>query len=302
MLSAVTGAGRRTPMFLGVADPVLPEEPESPPGQSAEIPLLSTVCREHYGPLPGTRREVREIAKLFQKKPGNEDCERVRLILGEDASDRKLSELALSGELNRFEYIHFATHAEVDDLHHLGASLVLGADFGEDAGGGWGFSDGRLTASEILRTWTLDAELVTFSACRTALGQRAGGDGYVGFTQVLLATGARSVLLSLWDVPDDATTLLMHRFYRNLIRDGTSKAEALWEAKVWLRKLSRTERDNTLAALSETRGTNREPTRGLRIVPAEPSRGPHPYAHPYYWAGFILLGSSSWNAPIPPAH
>src|SRR5262249_57840559 len=71
--------------------------------------------------------------------------------------------------------------------------------------------DGRLTVREIQRSWELKAELVTLSACETALGRQAGGEGFVGFTQALLMSGARSVGLSLWKVDDRATALLMRR-------------------------------------------------------------------------------------------
>src|SRR5262249_56784503 len=96
----------------------------------------------------------------------------------------------------------------------------------------------------IQRSWELKAELVTLSACETALGRDAGGEGFVSFTQALLMSGSRSVCLSLWKVADKATALLMQRFYANLLgrRAGLSrplpKAEALDEAKRWLRGLT----------------------------------------------------------------
>ena len=65
--------------------------------------------------------------------------------------------------------------------------------------------DGRLSVREIQRGWELNAELVTLSACETALGREAGGEGFVGFTQALLMSGTRSVCLSLWKVDDTAT-------------------------------------------------------------------------------------------------
>jgi CHAT domain-containing protein len=57
--------------------------------------------------------------------------------------------------------------------------------------------DGRLTAEEVLRSWHLDSELVTLSACQTALGKYERGEGFVGFAQALLLAGSRSVCLSL---------------------------------------------------------------------------------------------------------
>ena len=70
-------------------------------------------------------------------------------------------------------------------------------------------SDGRITAEQILNTWTLDADMVVFSACETGLGRKAGGEGYLGFAQALFIKGARSLVLSQWAVDDAATSLLM---------------------------------------------------------------------------------------------
>jgi CHAT domain-containing protein len=153
-------------------------------------------------------------------------------------------------------------------------------------------TDGRLTAERILRGWKLDAELVTLSACETGLGRYAGGEGHLGFSQALFVAGARSLVLSLWEVDDASTALLMTRFYENLIGtpDGLAKpmlkAEALAEAKRWLRELD-PEEVRVLTKDLDTRGT-----RG-RVVPRQPAQNPQPartYEHPYYWSGFILIG------------
>jgi CHAT domain-containing protein len=154
--------------------------------------------------------------------------------------------------------------------------------------------DGRLSVREIQRGWKLKAELVTLSACDTALGRNAGGEGFVGFTQALLISGASSVCLSLWKVDDLATSLLMQRFYQNLLgkRDGLrsplSKAEALREAKSWLRNLppeevpvlARKEPRKPLKARSEPRTS---------LKGYDPSTT-MPFDHPYYWAAFVLVG------------
>jgi CHAT domain-containing protein len=55
----------------------------------------------------------------------------------------------------------------------------------------------------------LDAELVTLSACQTGLGRKAAGEGYLGFSQALFLANARSLIVSLWQVDDLATSLLM---------------------------------------------------------------------------------------------
>src|SRR5262249_31390253 len=139
--------------------------------------------------------------------------------------------------------------------------------------------DGRLSVREIQRGWDLKAELVTLSACESARGKYAGGEGFVGFAQALLMSGARSVCLSLWKVDDTATALLMERFYANLrgIRPGIPgpmpKATALAEAKAWLRGLTRDEVTAVAARLSEgeprgTGATRRKPVARASGVPA----------------------------------
>jgi CHAT domain-containing protein len=138
------------------------------------------------------------------------------------------------------------------------------------------------------------------SACESGLGRYAGGEGYLGFAQALFVKGARSLVLSQWRVDDKATALLMTRFYQNLLgkRPGLStplpKAEALDEAKRWLRNLTVDEAGTELAALD--RGTVRplvDEVDGPAPRAASSSAGPagvRPYAHPYYWASFILIG------------
>ncbi len=150
-------------------------------------------------------------------------------------------------------------------------------------------SDGAITAEQIARTWQLDADLVVLSACESGLGLMAGGEGYLGFAQPLFAKGARSILLSQWKVDDDATALFMSRFYANLLgkRAGLlasmPKAEALAEAKAWLRRAETAEVDSAISAL--TRGTL-----GRRIH-GGPDPTARPFAEPRFWAAFILIGS-----------
>ena len=147
---------------------------------------------------------------------------------------------------------------------------------------------GRLTAEEVLRTWNLNADLATLSACQTALGKYERGEGYVGFAQALFLAGARSLVLSQWSVDDEATALLMVRFYQNLLgkrglKAPMPKAEALREAKEWLRQLTRAGAGQELARLPQVRGA-------IRSKAAAPRGEDGSYAHPYYWSGFILIG------------
>lgn len=131
---------------------------------------------------------------------------------------------------------------------------------------------------------------MTLSACQTALGKHEGGEGFVGFSQAMLLSGSRNVCLSLWKVDDTATSLLMERFYRNLLKSPESKVAALEEAKSWLRGLSVEEVTQRTAALTKevSRGAGR-PALVPAPKPATASDG-KPFAHPYYWAAFVLVG------------
>jgi CHAT domain-containing protein len=156
---------------------------------------------------------------------------------------------------------------------------------------------GELTVEDV-RGWQLGADLVTLSACETVLGRQGGGEGFLGFSQALFDSGARSLVLSLWQVDDDATALLMTRLYEDLLgkRPGLKaalpRAEALREARAWLRGLPRAQAEALAAQLSggELRGSV-GPLKPVEPVPAAADKAEErPYAHPYYWSGFILLG------------
>ncbi len=234
-----------------------------------------------FDPLPGSRREVQAIAGFFDQR---------EVYLGSDASEQILDSLRSKGELGTFTVIHLATHGKIDDRSPMNSRLLLSQDKLPDPTSASSLDgpayDGTLSAGEVMSTWKLNAELVTLSACRSGLGRQSGGEGFVGFAQAFFLAGSRSVLVSLWEVNDRATSLLMTRFYQNWLgkRPGLdqplSKAAALQEAKAWLRALTGAEVNSALSQIS--RGEIRSRSR--------PAPQSHPFAHPHDWAGFILMG------------
>jgi CHAT domain-containing protein len=252
--------------------------------------------------LVGTRCEVASLQRLFASAPQ-------QLLIDSDASEQRLAVLASQGELGNYRYVHLATHGQVDNVMPLRSAVILAQDRLPDEEQrlkllleGQPIPDGRLTAEEVFRQWNLHSELVTLSACQTALGKYERGEGFVGFAQALILAGSRSVCLSLWKVDDTATALLMERFYQNLLgkREGLSKplgkAAALAEAKSWLRGLSREEALRRTAQLTKgvERGKGRKELPLLPQLPPSPAGAveDRPYAHPYYWAAFVLLGDA----------
>jgi hypothetical protein len=254
---------------------------------------------EEFAPLPSTRYEVEALARLCES-----DHRPTRTLLGADASEPELDRLAAAGELGRYGFIHLATHGVIDEEIPTRSAVILTQtglpDPLQQALKNQPVFDGQLLVREIQRGWELKAELVTLSACETALGREAGGEGFVGFTQALLMSGTRSVCLSLWKVNDTATALLMQRFYANLLgrRPGLSgpmtKAEALREAKAWLRGLRRSEVLAVTAELSggvaRGKGAKARPPAELSAAVPAGSDNDRPYAAPHFWAAFVLAG------------
>jgi CHAT domain-containing protein/tetratricopeptide (TPR) repeat protein len=282
--------------LLALGDAVYELEAKASPRPTALPPggLLMTrrVDRgQDWSDLPGTKVEVARLSELFPFGTAT-------VLTDSDASEQRLRALQDSGELSKFRYLHIAAHGEANDAAAFQSALILSQDQSptdEIAADATTF-DGRLTAREILDTWTLDADLVTLSACESGLGHEGGGDGLLGFAQALLLAGSRSICLSLWKVDDTATALLMDRFYQNLLgkRPGLSapmpKAEALAEAKQWLRDLP----GDKAAQLSAQFAANVSRGAGRKTLPLLPppveSADPTPYSHPRFWAAFVLIG------------
>ncbi|HEX3129852.1 MAG TPA: CHAT domain-containing protein [Thermoanaerobaculia bacterium] len=163
--------------------------------------------------LPFSGREVKAIAGLFPQ---------ARIYLGADATEERVKSLGPETRL-----VHFACHGVLDERFPLNSALALSVPGQKSEGR----DNGLLQAWEIFESVRLDADLVTLSACDTALGREMGGEGLIGLTRAFQYAGARSVLASLWSIADSSTARFMQSFYGNL-RKGMSKDEALRAAQI----------------------------------------------------------------------
>lgn len=154
--------------------------------------------------------EARVVGGLFPES---------RVLVRKEASEGNFRKAAAA-----FQRIHLATHGKFRAESPLDSGLFLAKD---------GEHDGVLRVAELY-TINLDADLVTLSACETALGKIDSGDDVVGLTRGFLYAGARSIVSSLWSVDDRATAALMRAFYENLEKMG--KREALRQAQIRTRE------------------------------------------------------------------
>lgn len=162
--------------------------------------------------LPATRIEVEALARAFGGQ--------ATTYLGAEATEGRAKSIKTT------RYLHFATHGLLDARSPLNSALALSVPSKRREGE----ENGLLQAWEIFEQMRVDADLVTLSACETALGVELAGEGLIGLTRAFHYAGARSVLASLWRVADTSTADLMTNVYRHL-KSGLSKDEALRRAQ-----------------------------------------------------------------------
>lgn len=185
---------------------------------------------------------------------------------GSEAKKEPLRETTVN-----YRWLHFACHGWFNHEQPLESYLETG-------------HNERLTAREVMTTWRLRAQLVTLSACQTGVSRVLRSDEPMGLIRAFLYAGARSVLVTQWPVEDLPTFLLMVRFYRELQEADLSLSQALQLAQQWLRNLTVIEVRKALAT-QQTAVAEPELIAGL----PEDSQ---PFAHPRYWAAFMLIGGS----------
>ncbi|MBS0197726.1 MAG: CHAT domain-containing protein [Planctomycetes bacterium] len=228
------------------------------------------------------------------------------LLLREQATVPAVTQAATGARI-----LHLATHGLMGSrANPFGAGLALTRPqrpTEQDVG--------LLRLEDLVKHWRgrlRGTDLVVLSACKTQAGVRVGGSDFAlpwGF----FYAGAPSVVASLWLVDDEATSLLMTRFYENLLgsfkevrtADGKTYSAgtplgisaALRESQAWLRTLTKEQATTNLAA---ARASQKMTERGIAagkkrdeidtgVVTVADS--PLPYAHPYFWAGFVVVGN-----------
>ncbi|MBL1208247.1 MAG: tetratricopeptide repeat protein [Geminocystis sp. GBBB08] len=184
--------------------------------------------------LQGTRKEAENILKLVP----NSDSKK---FLDFDANLTAIN----NPELSKYRFILLATHGFLNGINPELSGIVLSLvnEKGEQ-------QDGLLMTPDIFNL-NLPADLIVLSACESGLGKDVKGEGIVGLTRGFMYAGTSRLMLSLWKVNDEMTAELMTRFYKGILQENLTPAQALRKAQ-----LSMWEEGNA----------------------------------PYYWSAFILQG------------
>jgi CHAT domain-containing protein len=233
-----------------IADPSFDVTGTAQPAGSSRGRRSADFANLVWPPLPGTGKEADAVAKTWAG---------LRVLRGADATEAAVK--SVRGP----KILHLATHGfflpdapvpegagnEARENPLLRSGLALAGANKLTSGD----EDGILTALEASGLDLEGTKLVVLSACETGVGKVTNGDGVYGLRRALVIAGAESLVMSMWQVDDEATKELMVGYYARLAK-GESRSAAL-----------------------------REVQRDLMAKPR--------YKHPYYWASFLAAGDDS---------
>jgi CHAT domain-containing protein len=252
----------RAAMAAGRAATSVGDSATQPPKSLTLLTVGNPLLTGPYESLQGTGELAARLEALYGKA-------NTRLYTAATADEERIK-----NDAPNYQVIHLGTHGVLDDDNPMYSYVML--SLGEREGTAAAppspenavldlsdmGKDGFLEAWEIMDL-ELNAQLVVLSACETARGRVVDGEGMVGISWSLFIAGSPSTVVSQWKVDENSTDELMFSFHENFVRRGQpprvagSAAEALQKAS--LKLMESTE-----------------------------------YKHPYYWAGFVLIGDGSW--------
>lgn len=217
-----------------------------------------TSSQSNLASLPATLLEVDSIAVNFQN---------AKILKNENVTEASLK----SHNLADYRFIHFATHGHIDEINPSQSGLILSRKMDVESLFG---EDGFLNSSEISGL-NLNSDLVTLSACNTGMGKIITGEGLLGLQRSFLSAGSSAVIVSLWNIFDQSTSLFMSEFYQQMLK-YKQEDYGLWNQTLdWFGLYEHPIFDYKAKALKSAK---------LALIE-------HPYYnHPVHWAPFILIG------------
>jgi len=195
--------------------------------------ISDTTTRNYLSPLPAARAEVEALQEAFE---------------GFFAFDTLANEKTVKAKASEYAILHFASHGILDVRRPILSSLAFSEDNDSTESNFW-------QAHEISKI-QLNADLVVLSACETGYGKFEKGNGIASLARAFMYAGSPALIVSLWQVNDNATAEIMKNLYDNLAK-GMKKDEALRHAKLQYLKVAQ----------------------GIA-------------AHPAFWSPFIMMGKT----------
>ncbi len=241
---------------------------------------VSKAHGEKIPALPGVIDEMRGIIREEAAANGPATIKQNGVLPGVVKLDEQFTQETMLTQLrHRPKVVHIASHFQFSPGNETNSALLLG--------------DGSfLSLAQIKSLPNIfgGVDLLTLSACNTATGgSGANGKEVEGFGVLAQRQGAKAVVASLWPVADRSTKLLMQEFYRaREARNGESKIAALREAQLKLLR-GEFEVESAQSASRQITHEDAKPAEAKRpLFKLDPKA---PFAHPYYWAPFILIGN-----------
>ena len=224
------------------------------PAAATTGPTLLALGNPNFGKENANHASVRRDGGLNPLPEAEQEVAALRRLYGVSRSKVYIGEAAseerVKREAGQAKILHFATHGTLNNASPMYSHLALAEGDANE--------DGLLEAWELMAL-DLKADLAVLSACETARGRIGSGEGMIGFSWALFIAGVPSLVVSQWEVESAGTRDLMINFHRGLLSPSVAqttkpvKAEALRQAALKLMK--------------------------------DPAT-----SHPFYWAGFVLIG------------
>lgn len=250
----------RNPVFYTPSGSVMTYCERGRSAQNGRVLVLADPSEAR--PLRHVRREAEAISTRFAGAD---------VVFGSAATKQTFTDKLARGS---YDIVHLACHGSFEHDDPLRSGIEL-------AGGD------VVTVADVLGL-RIDTGLVVLSACETGLGERRASDDLIGLTRSFIYAGSPSVVVSQWAVQDLSTAILMDNFYTGLAK-GLSKAVALQQAQLRLRAMTRESAIDYYRTRPRTSTPWVDAGDGL-MGGTSPERPLHPFADPYYWAPFTLVG------------
>ncbi|MEA5503662.1 CHAT domain-containing tetratricopeptide repeat protein [Halotia wernerae UHCC 0503] len=290
------------PDFDFAADSVTDRETDNIP--TPQIPeLFNTLTTKNLLRAPGTRFLGESVAtklpnaKLYlgaealETRLTSSQCPSIMLIATHGLFQSDSEPQSVTKKRNLLSMERLRTTKVENPMLRSGLALagantwLAGGNLPKDAGKGFVF------AQDIASLDLWANELTVLSACDTARGDIKIGEGVFGLRRAFAVAGSKTLVMSLWSVPDKVTALLMERFFDNF-QSGMGQAEALHSAQNYIRKITVKQLRESVLGLEVLKEllAVKELSVNSRIDCQEQDT---PLEHPFYWGAWICQGKTN---------